>query len=433
MPEETKDNNILELYKLAKIMGVLEPDTVTVKVNGKDVPVNVVAYTILQGAIKKGLLKFDELHMHFQSLPYGQYNEQFLKFMSNKTNLEELLSYNREHQGFITRVYSWYKDRKNLELNNSGLNDPITEEERYKIRTYKETESGIDKIKWSSPTVELFIEEFKTNRFSGFGDERSQELAKYLSGFELYEQKHFDKSLEIDKERIDSRVNDHLVSQHIKEDVIDSLEDYKRRTQELKSHAIENLSETAKNQTDTASKIFTYEMLAKSNKANFAMGFLTSCCATLYGAGAGAQRAMILHPDMQPLVIRNIQGEIIAFGIIYVNRKEGYAVINDFEVNRKYSDEETRKEIYTKAMQGVEKFVSVYNDENKNNPIKIVTCGLSPNWNAVNDYIKANPKSEILKAPNFDDFKYNGSGSWRGDWHTSQHIIWQEGKKENRK
>jgi hypothetical protein len=163
------------------------------------------------------------------------------------------------------------------------------------------------------------------------------------------------------------------------------------------------------------------------------MGFLTSCCATLYGAGAGAQRAMILHPDMQPLVIRNIQGEIIAFGIVYVNREEGYAVINDFEVNRKYSDEETKKEIYTKAMQGVEKFVSVYNEENENNPIKIVTCGISPNWDAVNDYIKANPKSEILKAPNFDDFKYNGSGSWSGDWHTSQHIIWQESKMEKQK
>jgi len=172
-------------------------------------------------------------------------------------------------------------------------------------------------------------------------------------------------------------------------------------------------------------------MLAKSDVANFAMGFLTSCCATLYGAGAGAQRAMILHPDIQPLVIRDIRGRIIAFGIIYVNKEEGYAVVNDFEVNKKYEEkEEERKEIHTKAMQGVKAFVTQYNKENENNPINIVTCGISPNWTAINDYIRKNPESEILKAPDFNDFKYAGSGYWSGDWHKEQYVIWDNNSKK---
>ena len=72
-----------------------------------------------------------------------------------------------------------------------------------------------------------------------------------------------------------------------------------------------------------------------------------------------------------------------------------------------------------------------YNSKNADKPIRIVTCGTSPNWEALNSYIRANPESEILKAPNFDDFKYAGSGTWSGDWHSHQYILWQEHQKLN--
>ena len=245
----------------------------------------------------------------------------------------------------------------------------------------------------------------------------------------MYEQKHFDKAKEIDKERIDSGVDDHLTKMVIREDIMDSIEDYKRRTEALKSKILDKSAEVLNTQADTASKIFTYEMLAKSDKANFAIGFLTNCCATLYGAGAGAQRAMIIHPDMQPLVIRNIHGDIVAFGIVYVNREEGYAVINDIEVNRNYADSGLREEIYIKAMQGIDKFVNVYNEENPSKPIRKVTCGIAPNWDAINDFIKTNPKSEILEAPDLGEFQYAGSGTWPGDWHGEQYTVWSENKR----
>ena len=62
-----------------------------------------------------------------------------------------------------------------------------------------------------------------------------------------------------------------------------------------------------------------------------------------------------------------------------------------------------------------------------------MTSGISPNWVAINDFIRENPTSEILKAPNFDCFKYVGSGSWPGDWHKEQHVIWEMDKKAGAK
>ena len=426
--------HLLELYKIASIMGVLENDSVKVKVDGKDVSVNAIAYERLQYAIKHNQLELGELKVGFQSLSSVKFNVEFLKFMTNKTNFKALLDYNSEHPDFLAKVYNWFEDRTKLDINNQndGYSSlPSDESNRYRIKTYTTMESGIDKIKWNVPTVDLLKKEFNSNKFSGMVDERSKEIGEYLAEFHLYEQRHFDKALEIDKERVESGVKDHLTSKIIKEDVVDSIEDYKQRVGKLKNDIAIELSDTLKTQTDTASKIFTYEMLAKSDKANFAIGFLTDCCATLYGAGAGAQRAMILHPDMQPLVIRNIKGEIVCFGIIYVNRKEGYAVVNDFELNKKYVDDEIKEEIYTKAMQGVKAFVTQYNKENVNNPIKVVTCGLSPDWHAINSYIEQNPKSEILKAPNLGEFGYIGQESkYPGDWHKKQYVIWEADKKD---
>lgn len=90
----------------------------------------------------------------------------------------------------------------------------------------------------------------------------------------------------------------------------------------------------------------------------------------------------------------------------------------------KKSIESANKKKIEKAMEGIKAFVDEYNKENQTAPIKKVTCGTSPNWRAINKFIESNPESEILKAPNFDDFKYVGSGSWRGDWHNKQYEIY---------
>ena len=108
-------------------------------------------------------------------------------------------------------------------------------------------------------------------------------------------------------------------------------------------------------------------------------------------------RAMILHPDdMQPLVVRDRKDDIKAFGIIYVNREQGYAIVNDFEVNRQHEGkDDDREQIYKTGVKGVEAFVEQYNQEN-DIPIRVVTSGLSPNWTAVNDFVKKNPDASMI-------------------------------------
>ena len=214
-----------------------------------------------------------------------------------------------------------------------------------------------------------------------------------------------------------------ILAKPVKQGRIESLDQYRNETQKLREQMLSDSAAILHDQIEDTSSIFTYEVLSKDNPANFAMGCLTSCCATLYGAGGGAMRGMIIHPDMQPLVIRDFDNNIVSFGIIYVNREERYAVVNDFEVNRKYEDIKQREAIYQKAMQGVTAFVKEYNQENPANPIKKVTCGLSPSWGAIDKFLMENPISDILKAPNFDDFQYTGWYTWPGDWHRLQYEI----------
>ncbi len=429
-------NNFQEFINLCVNIGMIENKTKQVEIgklkNGQPnlVPVSTIAYTFMQGILNHDDLNLSELHMHLQALKMDGYNQEFAKFVTNKTNWSDI----KENLELLPRIYDWFKFRTELNLqqsNNSLL--PTREEDRFKVLVYETSENGVDRMHWRAPTVEYLKKEFAQTKFSGIVTQRDKEIAESISKYNIYEQKHFDKAKEIDKEREESGVKD-ILAKPIKQDRIKSLDEYRERTRLLKEQILKDGSEILYDQIEDTSSVFTYEVLSKSDPANFSMGCMTSCCATLYGAGAGAMRAMIIHPDIQPLVIRDFDNNIISFGIIYVNRKEGYAVVNDFEVNKKYiGKDDKRKAIYDKAMEGVRAFVEEYNRENSQNPIKVVTCGRPsiPNWIALNDFIEKNPKSEILKAPNFNDFKYAGSGSWPGDWHRNQYVIWQMEEMEN--
>lgn len=427
-------DSLQEFINLCVNIGMIENKTKQVEIgklkNGQLnlVPVSTIAYTFMQGILNHDDLNLSELHMHLQALKMDGYNQEFAKFVMNKTNWSDI----KENLELLPRIYDWFKFRTELNLqqsNNSLL--PTREEDRFKVLVYETSENGVDRMHWKAPTVEYLKKEFAQTKFSGIVTQRDKELAESISKYNIYEQKHFDKAKEIDKEREESGVKD-ILAKPIKQDRIKSLDEYREKTKLLKEQILKDSREILSDQIEDTSSVFTYEVLSKSDPANFAMGCMTSCCATLYGAGAGAMRAMIIHPDMQPLVIRDFDNNIISFGIIYVNRKEGYAVVNDFEVNQKYiGRDDKRKAIYDKAMEGVKAFVEEYNLENPQNPIKIVTCGISPNWTAINDFIEKNPKSKILKAPNFNDFKYAGSGSWPGDWHKNQYVIWQMKEMEN--
>ena len=424
------EHGINDFVALCYNLGMLEDKSTTISYNSNgtiyNVPICDLAYTFMQGLVNHNEINLNELHMNLQDLKLDKFNVNFAKFVMNKNNWSDI----KENLNLLARIHDWFNSRTNLDLeNNQNSLLPTTEENRYKILVYETAENGIDRMHWRTPTIELFLKEFANNKFSGIDTSRGQEIAEFISKYNIYGQRHFDKAKEIDKERIESGVKD-ILRKRVAQDRITSLDQYREKTRQIRNKILSDASTILSEQIEDTSSIFTYEVLSKSSPENFAMGCMTSCCATLYGAGAGAMRAMIIHPDIQPLVIRDFDNNIISFGIIYVNREQGYAVVNDFEVNKKYMGHDKKREaIYEKAIEGVKAFVKEYNLENPDKPIRKVTSGCSPNWTAINDFIKQNPKSEILKAPNFNDFNYAGSGFWPGDWHREQYDIWH--KEEN--
>lgn len=430
-----------DYYSLMYNLGLFSSkDTLIEKSNKSTEPILNTGYNILRilfsedNKLEENLM-IKNVHIHFQYIKPVGVNEEFIKFMSNKNNIGDIINVELDQPGFITKVLNWFEIRKNMS-NLGEIEDtanlscsPTSEANRYKIRRYETTESGADKIKWKVPTVELLLREFEENKFMGVTEE-TRGLAEYLSEFRLYRQKHFNKAVEITNERKGKQIPDHILGEPLKQSKWESYKQCEAKMEKLREQCLFETNNVLSSQTDIADKVFTYEMLARSDNANFAIGFLTSCCATLYGSGAGAMRAMIVDDRIQPMVIRDSNDKIVSLGIIYVNKNEGYAVINNLELNQRYKDcPEQCRAIYDKAIEGVDAFVNKYNEKHSDKPIKIVTCGISPNWDkadGVNAFIGANPESAILSAPDFKDYRYSDTGYWSGDWFESQYIIWQE-------
>ena len=436
--ETTKEpanmTNLQDLFRLARNLGLFDEERmITIKNGqGKDtqVHVNELAFNFLQKFTKD--VPIDRMHIHLSSMYAKGINEEFIKFISNKVNYDDIITNIDKNDSILTNIYNWFVERASLEnltdieRDDNLTNTPTSEKNRYRVRTYEAGENGVDKTRWKAPTVELIIKDLAEKKFTGITTTREREIAENLVQVTDYQQEHFDKAVEIDKEREESKVPDYIVGKHIGQNRTQAYKEYAEKTEGIKDKILNEAGQIINNQVDISNKIFTYDTLAKSDLANFSIGFMTSCCARLYGAGAGAMRAAIIHKDMQPLVVRNDKDEIVAYSIMYINREKGYAVLNDIEVNKKYEGQEKQlKIIYDKMRRCAIENIEEYN-KTALVPITKLNCGISPNWTAVNENIKKNPQSSILKAPNFDDFKYTGSGSWSGDWHNAQWTIWED-------
>ena len=430
--KDINELNVADFNTLAKNLGLFDSES---KIKAKshqgkeiELPVNDLAYKFLQKFIND--VPIENMHIYLQGMDGLGQNKEFLMFLNNKNNYDSLIAQVENHnEGILTQIYEWFIEREKLELGQSEddgnlSNIPTGEQNRYKVRTYDEGESGVAKTRWKSPTIELLIKEFASKRFAGITTAREREIADNFANIYDYKQKHFDKAKDIDKEREESGVPDFIVGKHIGQNRTQAYKEYFALTEALRDETLRNAEEIMENQVDVSNKIFTYDTLAKSDIANFSIGFMASCCAKLYGAGAGAMRGSIISKDMQPLVVKNSKDEIVAYSVLYINREQGYAVLNDIEVNTRYmGHDEELKIIYEKMRRCAIENIEEYN-KTATLPVSKINCGISPNWKAVNKYVEANPKSPILSAPDFDDFNYVGSGSWSGDWHRSQYTIW---------
>ena len=237
----------------------------------------------------------------------------------------------------------------------------------------------------------------------------SRELAKYSK-----EQEDFDTASRIREEYLDLRkkgiVRDHLLGETLKENVFDEIDNNRR-------NIIRGYIDTLKNLSETASSKLTYEFLSKYDASNFVLGKYCDCCAHIDGAGFSIMKASIVHPDCQNLIIRNAGGRVISKSTLYINRKEGYGILNTISV-RGGIDKEGKKKIYAKYEQAISDFVSKYNEINKENPLKKINVGMGFNDLDKEVRINARKSKEILEGVDFSKY-----GGYEGDWKDQQYVF----------
>ena len=438
MPNKIKNDDFEGLCRICGALGIFEDPSVVMYTgndsDGKPVysPVCSVAYTLLQGLFNKKKLAFSKLGEDFNNLPLLGYNEQFLRFICDKSNQSCLRAKNKN---FLPYIYEWFVDRAKLDMTvNNGVDYPIDEENRFKIKTYNTGENGFDKVRWNSPTVKLFEYKFIRANFSDVNED-NEHIAKYFSMHGHYRQKHFDKAVEIDNERKEKGINDYIIETPIKEEIVNDVKEYLATFDGISDLIEEDCLEIINSQKDSYFDMFYYEMLSKSDLVNYYLGFLTDCCLTLYGTGAAIQRASIIHPDIQPLVIKDRDGLVVCAGILYVNRKEKYGVVNSFEVSQKYKENDKALEaIYSKVKKLVSEFAKQYNKENPNNQLELITSGISINYGSLNKFIKQNKEIDpVLNMIDFRGYRYGSGEPWNGEWFLEQYVLWEKDKiKSNR-
>ncbi len=182
---------------------------------------------------------------------------------------------------------------------------------------------------------------------------------------------------------------------------------------ETEKDKIENLSRQVKRLLRRGKELavskhseFTYEMLDKYDASNPIIGMYTNDCCVINSMFYGSTicQNVITKPDLQHMIVRDKNGDIVAKGTIYVNAEKQYAVINEFSVALKYKHNEfedrngfyendndkfalARKEIFDCFICGINAFANEYKREHPNSPLKKIVVGDSPG-NKLRSYVQ---------------------------------------------
>ena len=374
------DDEKINFYKFASALGCFSKERMLDE-KGKETEVIMgqKATSLLMQFLKTGAIELGQFKDLVGMMPLRvEPNQEFLKFLSikgkggNFENLETLIELNKKYKGLISKVMQDFGS----------------------VRSYRESVNEKGKpilVSWRECLEKFYL----NNKYVGITDE-NKDIAK-LYARKGIGQVDFDYASELRNIAIEEGIPEHILGKPLKEEsIIECIERIRRQT-------AEELQDGRKIIDELYDKQFYYEWLNKRDAVNGIIGIYCSCCASINNSGYGADiaEATITTPDVQNLVIRNSKGNIIAKGAMYVNRKYGYAVINDFELNRKYkhhersseieyepddntgrydvpedSKEEEERELIFKAFQrGIQAFIEEYDSQNPDNPIKQVNVG----------------------------------------------------------
>lgn len=377
----------LNFFKFATALGCFSTEKMLNK-NGKETNVILAqkATSIITTLLKTEEMKLGNYSELFDSMPLDvEPNQEFLKFISEETikkekdnngntiskevkleNLELILRLERSYPGIFIKAMSNFDDVKSFRetLNENGK--PI-------------------RVPWEEALKKLYLR----NTYIGITKENA-DIAGLFAGKDL-NQNTFDKAKELRQEAKKLNIPEHVLGKQIREDtILQSIEKIKEQTQEELQNGKKIIEELYEKQ-------FTYEWLSKNDPHNSIMGLFVSCCGTITSTAYGKDiaKASVIAPDVQNLVVRNSKGNIISKGTMYINKKDGYGVINDFELNEIYrkheedsgrysveenSKEEQERELIFKAFQrGIKAFVNEYDKQNPDKPLQKINIGMGYN------------------------------------------------------
>lgn len=333
------------------------------------------------------ILDFSNVNNIFELLDLKiKLNTEWVSFITDKNNFRQLIEIENKHPNFISKIYNKFDEIREFSRSNRGS-------QRYR-----------------RVTVEMCEKYMFEMHFDGV-DDSNQDIADVLKLY-AHKQGTFDKACEIRKKYLDLKKNKKIKDHILGEELFSSLKD-------IEKEILDGFSDTMKNLNELANERFTYEYLSKNDVVNFVLGIYCNCCAHLEGVGKGIVEATILHPDCQCLVIRNNKGEIIGKSSLYVNRKRGYAIFNNVELNENNLSEDDKNLIYIKYMEAVDTFAKKYNKKYPFNPIRQINVGMTSNKLAYQ--MRGLESAErILSAEGFSRFSL-----YDGDWRYNQKIIWE--------
>lgn len=362
-------------YKFATLFGCFSKQKIIDK-HGKDTETILAqkASTFMAQIIKRGLVGIDDFDDFVKDIPLAfEPNQDFLKFITQQgkdgklENLDMLMTLNSGgYSGIIAKVMTQFD----------------------KVKNYRTT-LGPNGIPITVPWVDAIIKFDEENAYYGVTPENIDIANEFAS--RGLDQETFIEAINLRAEAKQKNAPSHILGEELKEDtILESIEKIKQSTK-LELQTSRKLID------DLYAKRFTYEMLDKYDPKNAILGLYTSCCGTITSEyyGSDIARASILSDEVQNLVVKNYNGEIVAKGTIYLNKDQGYAVINDFEISSIFkqhekgigfynvkldsSEEQERDMIFKAFMRGIHAFVEKYDEKNPDKPIQFVNVGLGHN------------------------------------------------------
>jgi hypothetical protein len=385
------------------------------------------------------------------------------KFIKNKDITSELLDTinfswkdyktipNKDFLNYISikdnDVYSNFKNLIELSFK-SNTNSSFYNN----ISFFESTIKNFDKIKsmrkainengmpYNRPWKDCIIDDFMKMNYKNI-DEKNRDIA--INFFEKgINQYNFNKVMTLLNKSRKNNMPHNILSKPLKEDsIIEQIKKLKLQNAEALKNGQTILEDSFNNKIkDLYKKQFTYELLDKYDPINAIIGVYCSCCAIISNAfyGHSIAQATITKNDVQNIVIRDKDNEIIAKGTMYVNFDKSYALINEFDINDKYKkdrfsdglnktenlsiQEMERQKIFETFIRAITDFVKEYDVEHPDNPLKQVNVGMG--YNKLLYQCEQLEKSENLIYPKFYEFR---------DTEKEQRIIYKRPTNTNEK